>query len=161
MTQLLQSTGRYRTRGVPCFNRSKCKRHAIIEKENTRYTGHVCLSKPSQKSAYSVRGNSSPTHAKIAVHVFGTEKRKLNHEGHSLDMHIDTALARSSLDGSLQLLTLCAGGALLAQRRVLNQQTCASWSRGKECVKASPPSSMEEKKSIKSKQNAWRLMYSN
>lgn len=45
-------------------------------------------------------------------------------------MSIGLALIRASAGGSVQLLILCAGGALLARKGVLDKSACSSWSRG-------------------------------
>lgn len=44
-------------------------------------------------------------------------------------MHVEIALIRASAGGSLQLLSLCVGGAFLARAKILQRQTCSSWSK--------------------------------
>lgn len=40
------------------------------------------------------------------------------------------ALVKTSLAGSIELFALCAGGAILARKNILDKAACSSWSKG-------------------------------
>jgi len=45
-------------------------------------------------------------------------------------MSTNVALAQVSAGGSLELMALCAGGAVLARKGILDKSACSSWSKG-------------------------------